>query len=42
MVVRKIAPVGVVDEENAAGFEFRESGPGTNWAVPAVDNDKVE
>ena len=35
-------PVGVVDEEEAAWFQFGEGGLGADGTVPAIDDDEVE
>ena len=40
--VGRMLPVGVVDEEEAAGFQFGECGLGADGTVPAIDDDKVE
>ena len=40
--VGRMLPVGVVDELEAAGFQFGESCLGADGAVPAIDHNKVE
>lgn len=37
-----IVPIGVVDEEDAAGFEFGKRGAGTDGPIPAIDDDEIE
>ena len=40
--VGRMLPVGVVDEEEAAWFQFVESCLGADGTVPAIDDDEVE
>lgn len=42
MNVRWMAPVGVVDEKDATGFEFWQSGTSAHRAIPAVHDDQIK
>lgn len=42
MHMGRVLPVGVVDEEKAAGLELGQGGAGADGAVPAIDDDEVE
>lgn len=42
MHMRRVFPIGVVDEQQAAGLEFRQRGAGADGAIPAVHHHEVE